>query len=48
MLPDASFYEVDVTKNPFIAPKKRAYIMANKHDYAIRRQWFCEWSDGSD
>lgn len=48
MLPDASFYEVDVTKNPFIAPKKRAYIMANKHEYAIRRQWFCEWSDWSD
>ena len=48
LIEDASLYDVDITMNPFIHPKKRAEIMARKDEPWIRRQYFCDWNDWWD
>lgn len=48
LIQSASLYDVDITQNPFIHPKKRAEIMARRDEPSIRRQYFCEWNDGWD
>lgn len=45
LLKNASLYEVDITKNPFIHPEEREEVMSNRFDPRIRRQYFCEWND---
>ena len=48
IIQDASLYDVDITQNPFVHPKKRADIMARQDEPWIRRQYFCEWNDWWD
>lgn len=46
--PDLSYYQIDITQNPLIAPRLRAKVMANQDKASVQRQYFCNWNSGQD
>lgn len=46
--PDLSYYQIDVTQNPLIAPRLRKKVMDNQSKWSIQRQYFCNWHSWED
>lgn len=46
--PDVSYYQIDITQNPLIAPRLRAKVMKNKDKPSNQRQYFCNWNSWED
>lgn len=47
-MPWVSYYQIDITQNPLISPKKREKIMATRNKASTQRQYFCNWNSGQD
>lgn len=46
--PHYSYYEVDVTKNPFIDEVLLERVMANKHLPSYQQEYFCKFSESDN
>lgn len=46
--PDLSYYQIDYTQNPLLAPRLRAKIIANIEKGSIQRQYCCNWNSWED
>lgn len=47
-MPNYSYYEIDITRNPFIDPVMREIIMSRKHLPSTQREYFCKFVDVVD
>lgn len=45
---DISYYKIDYTQNPLLAPRLRKKIEANINKPSIQRQYCCNWSSWED
>ncbi len=45
---EAAYYKVSADQNPFIHPKRRAWIEKHRDEPSVRRQYFNEWGDAGD
>ena len=45
---DLSYYQIDYTQNPLLAPRLRKKVMANLWKASVQRQYCCNWNSWED
>ncbi len=45
---DISYYQIDYTQNPLLAPRIREKVEANLHKWSTQRQYCCNWNSWED
>lgn len=46
--PDLSYYQIDYTQNPLLAPRLKEKIINNLHKASTQRQYCCNWNSWED